>query len=278
MVVSYNYSQKQSRNSQNQSREERNMLLEKRLEEILKLVEENGSVTVQELTERLKASESTIRRDLYLLDEEGKLNRVHGGATAINAFYASARDVEVAYRRDLNQEEKIEIAKYASMLVKPGDLVYLDAGTTTDRVIDFIREKDAVYVTNALGHAKRLAEAGFEAYILGGKFKLATEAIVGIGTVAELERFNFSIGFIGTNGISRTAGFSTPDMDEAMVKRKAVMQCRRPYILADSSKFNQISPITFAGIEDAELITLEVKHGGFQDLKNIIEVKGRKKE
>ena len=76
------------------------MLLEKRLEEILKLVEENGSVTVQELTERLKASESTIRRDLYLLDEEGKLNRVHGGATAINAFYASARDVEVAYRRD----------------------------------------------------------------------------------------------------------------------------------------------------------------------------------
>ena len=64
------------------------MLLEKRLGEILKLVEKNGSVTVQELTEHLKASESTIRRDLYLLDEEGKLNKVHGGATAIHMSYA----------------------------------------------------------------------------------------------------------------------------------------------------------------------------------------------
>lgn len=248
------------------------MLLEKRLEEILKLVEQNGSVTVQELTEYLQASESTIRRDLYLLDEEGKVNRVHGGATAVNASYAGARDVEVEYRRNLNREEKTEIARYAASLIKPGYLVYLDAGTTTDRVIDFITEKDAVYVTNAISHAKRLAEAGYEAHILGGKFKLSTEAIVGIETVSELEKFNFTIGFMGTNGISRKTGFSTPDIDEAMVKRKAIMQCHRPYILADSAKFNQISPVTFAGIEDAELITTEIKHGSFQDLKNIMEV------
>lgn len=252
------------------------MLLERRLEEILKLVEQNGSVTVQELTEHLKASESTIRRDLYLLDEEGKLNRVHGGATAINTLYASAKDVEVGYRKNLNREEKAEIGKYAASLIKSGDLVYLDAGTTTDCVIDFITEQDAVYVTNAIGHAKRLAEAGYEVHILGGKFKLSTEAIVGIETVAELEKFNFSIGFIGANGISRAAGFSTPDIAEAMVKRKAVTQCRRPYILADDSKFNQISPVTFAGIEDAKLITTEIKHDSFRDLTNIIEVKGRR--
>ncbi|TGY96043.1 DeoR/GlpR transcriptional regulator [Petralouisia muris] len=247
------------------------MLLEKRLEEILKLVEKNGSVTVQELTEHLKASESTIRRDLYLLDEEGKLNKVHGGATAINASYASGKDVEVEYRKNLNREEKAEIARYAASLIKPDDLVYLDAGTTTERVIDFITEKRAVYVTNAIGHAKRLVQAGCEAHILGGKFKLSTEAVVGIETASELEKFNFTIGFIGTNGISRRAGFSTPDIEEAMVKRRAVIQCRRPYILGDSGKFNQISPVTFAGIEDAELVTTEIKHDSFQDLTNIIE-------
>ncbi|MBO5486415.1 MAG: DeoR/GlpR transcriptional regulator, partial [Eubacterium sp.] len=104
------------------------MLLEKRLEEILKLVEQNGSVTVQELTEHLQASESTIRRDLSLLDEEGKLNRVHGGATAVNTYYT--RDVEVEYRKNINREEKTEIARYAASLIKPNDLVYLDAGTT----------------------------------------------------------------------------------------------------------------------------------------------------
>ena len=267
---------KTTKKIQIQSNEEKNMLLERRLEEILKLVDQNGSVTVQELTEHLQASESTIRRDLYLLDEEGKLNRVHGGATAVNTLYASGRDVEVGYRRNLNREEKEEIGKYAAALVKPGDLVYLDAGTTIDCVIDFLTQRDAVYVTNAIGHAKRLAEGGFEAHILGGQFKLSTEAIVGIETVAELEKFNFSIGFIGTNGISRTAGFSTPDIAEAMVKGKAVTQCRRPYILADTSKFNQISPITFAGIEDAELVTTEVKHESFRDLANIITVKGRR--
>lgn len=262
---------KTTTNNQIQSNEETKMLLEKRLEEILKLVEKNGSVTVQELTEHLQASESTIRRDLCLLDEEGRLNKVHGGATAINAYYASGKDVEVEYRKNLNREEKTAIAKYAASLIKAGDLVYLDAGTTTERMIDFITEKKAMYVTNAVSHARRLAEIGCEAHILGGKFKLSTEAIVGIETVFELEKFNFTAGFFGTNGISRTAGFSTPDIEEAMVKRKGVMQCRRPYILGDSAKFNQISPVTFAGIEDAELITTEIRHDSFRDLKNIIE-------
>lgn len=246
------------------------MLPEKRLEEILKLVEENGSVTVQELTEHLGASESTVRRDLTILDEDGKVNKVHGGATAVNSYYT--RDEDVAYRKNINREEKTEIARYAASLIKPHDLVYLDAGTTTERVIDFITEKSAIYVTNAIGHARKLAESGCEAHILGGKFKLATEAIVGNETVSELEKYNFSIGFIGTNGISRRAGFSTPDIDEAMVKKKAIMQCHRAYILSDPAKFNQISPVTFAGFEDAVIITTQIRINGFKDAENIMEI------
>ena len=246
------------------------MLLEKRLEEIIKLVERNGSVTVQELTEYLGASESTIRRDLTLLDEEGKLNKVHGGATAVNAYYV--KDEEVECRKLRSREEKTEIARYAAALIRPDDLVYLDAGTTTERVIDFITEKRAIYVTNAIGHARRLAEAGCETHILGGKFKLSTEAIVGNETVYELEKYNFTIGFIGTNGVSKKAGFSTPDMDEAMVKKKAINQCRTPYILCDPEKFNQISPVTFADLDAATVITTEVKNSNFKDVGNIIEL------
>lgn len=247
------------------------MLLEKRLEKILKLVEENGSVTVQELTELLGASESTVRRDLVLLDEEGKVNKVHGGATAVNAYYAKDEDVE--HRKNQNKEEKTDIARYAASLIQPDDLVYLDAGTTTERMIDFITERNAVYVTNAISHAKKLVEAGCEAHILGGKFKLSTEAIVGNETVSELEKYNFTIGFIGTNGVSRKAGFSTPDIDEAMVKKKAIAQCRKPYVLSDSNKFNQISPVTFAAFEDAVIITAEIKHNSYKGAKNIIELK-----
>lgn len=252
------------------------MLLEKRLEQILKLVEQNGSVTVQELTEALGASESTIRRDLLLLDEEGRIRKVHGGATAVNSYYD--KDEEVEYRKNLNKEEKTQIARYAASLIQPNDLVYLDAGTTTERVIDFITERSAVYVTNAISHAKKLVEAGCEAHILGGKFKLATEAIVGNETVSELEKYNFTIGFIGTNGVSRKAGFSTPDIDEAMVKKKAIMQCRRPYILCDADKFHQISPISFAAFEDAVILTTEVRSSSYKGAKNIIETGRIEKE
>lgn len=251
------------------------MLLEKRLKQILELVEQNGSVTVQELTELLGASESTIRRDLLLLAEEGRINKVHGGATAVNSY--ADKDEDMAARKNLNKEEKIEIARYAASLIQPHDLVYLDAGTTTERVIDFITERSAIYVTNAIGHAKRLLEAGCEAHILGGKIKLATEAIVGNETISELEKYNFAIGFFGTNGVGRRSGFSTPDIDEAMVKKKAMMQCRNPYILCDSEKFNKVSPITFAAFEDAIILTTEVRGNSFKGEKNIIEINKIKK-
>ena len=194
----------------------------------------------------------------------------------MNSYYD--RDEDVAARKNLNKEEKIEVARYAASLIQPHDLVYLDAGTTTERVIDFITERSAIYVTNAIGHAKRLLEAGCEAHILGGKIKLATEAIVGNETVAELEKYNFAIGFFGTNGVSRSSGFSTPDIEEAMVKKKAMMQCRKPYILCDPEKFNQISPITFAAFEDAFIVTTEVRGSSFKGAKNVIEINKINKE
>lgn len=245
------------------------MLVEKRLEEILKAVEEKGSVTVQWLTERLGASESTIRRDLTLLHEKGKIRKVHGGATAVNQYYA--KDEDVALRKNMHLEEKAAIVRYAATLIRPDDLVYLDAGTTTELLIDYITEKKAIYVTNAISHAKKLVQAGCEAHILGGRFKLSTEAIIGNETLSDLEKYNFTIGFFGSNGVSRQQGFSTPDIDEAMVKKKALKRCQKPYILCDSSKFNQVSPITFGTFEEAMVITTRAPHL-YKTLENIIEV------
>lgn len=247
------------------------MLMEQRFREILKAVEEKQSVTVQELTELLHTSESTIRRDLSILDKEGKLNKVHGGATAVGQY--AVKDEDVALRMGQNREEKLEIVKYAAALILPEDFVYLDAGTTTELMIDFITERNAVYVTNGISHAKKLVQKGCEAHILGGKIKLSTEAVVGNETISELDKYNFTLGFFGTNGISVKRGFSTPDIDEAMVKKKAMEQCRQCYILADSSKFNQISAIRFADFKAADIITSNVKAGEFAGYENIREVK-----
>ena len=248
------------------------MLTEERFTRILSILESMGSVTVQQLMTELDASESTIRRDLNTLDANGQLIKVHGGAILKNTSY-STEDDEVMQRRERNKGAKEKIAKYAAGLIEPGDFVYIDAGTTTDLMIDFITVRQAVFVTNAISHAKRLAERGFTVYLLGGEFKAVTEAIVGEEAVAALEKYNFTKGFWGANGVSLQKGFSTPELKEAMVKKKSMENCKECFVLADESKFNQISSVTFAPFEGATVITTGLSLSAYKKCKNVIDVK-----
>lgn len=247
------------------------MLTEERFAKILSMLENTGSVTVQQLMTELDASESTIRRDLTALDASGQLTKVHGGAILKNTVY-STRDDEVPHRKEQNKDAKEKIARYAASLITPADFVYIDAGTTTERMIDYITAKQAVFVTNALTHAKKLADHGCIVYILGGEFKAVTEAIVGEEAVVTLDKYNFTKGFWGTNGVSIQKGFSTPELKEALVKRKSMENCKDCYILADESKFNQISSVTFAPFDSATVITTELRQASFKNCENIVNI------
>ena len=244
------------------------MLAEERLSKIIQLVNEQGSATAQELMEYLDASESTIRRDLNTLNTAGEIIKVHGGAMSVNTSF-KMRDDEIADRRITNIHEKKLIAQYAASLIKKDDFVYIDAGTTTEFIIDYITEKNAVYVTNAVNHACKLSHMSCEVYLTGGRLKSATEAIVGAETLSTLSNYNFTLGFWGTNGINKKTGFTTPDREEAEVKRIAFMNCKRRYIVADSSKFGSISPIGFARFDDAFIIT-DKNVKGYEKCENII--------
>ncbi len=245
------------------------MLTEKRFEEIVTLVDEKGTVTLQELKERLGTSESTIRRDLTALHNGGKLVKVFGGAVSLNTRYRT-KDIEVLDRKDVNREEKQQIAKYAAALIGPDDFVYLDAGTTTGYMIDFIQNRQATFVTNGVIHAQRLAAAGLHVILIGGELKASTEAVVGSEAVVHLQRYHFTIGFWGTNGVHPTSGLSTPDNNEAMIKRIAMEQTRCPYVLCDHSKFGQISTVTFAELNRGVIITDRVDNMQYRKLENVI--------
>ena len=182
------------------------MLAEERFSKILSIIESEGSATMQELMTALDASESTIRRDLNTMDENGLLTKVHGGAIAKKPSINTS-DENVKSRKSLNADEKQLIAKYAASLIQPHDFVYIDAGTTTEMMIPYIQTTEAVFVTNAITHAKLLSEKGCRVYILGGEFKSQTEAIVGEEAVETLDKYNFTKGFWGTNGISVTKAF-----------------------------------------------------------------------
>lgn len=247
------------------------MLIEKRFREILEIVNREKSVTVQELMNVLHTSESTIRRDLNTLDSEGKLIKVHGGAMAVEGVFNGV-DSEIQVRQEINTEDKAVIGEYASSLIENNDFVYLDAGTTTEKIIDYLKVKNAVFVTDSLINAKKLAQKGYRSYILGGEFKSSTEAVVGSEALESLGKYNFTKGFFGTNGISRKEGLSTPDVKEAAVKKKAMERCVKKYILADKSKFSKISPITFADFDEALIITTGLSDKAFKDCANILEV------
>ena len=128
------------------------MLTEKRHEEILHLLQLQGSVTVSELKELFRTSESTIRRDLNVLHERGALTKVFGGAVQ-NESRLSTTDEYVALRQEQHRDEKTRIGQFAASLVCPNDFIYLDAGTTTGYMIPFLTEKTATFVTNAVSHA-----------------------------------------------------------------------------------------------------------------------------
>ncbi|MDS0525205.1 DeoR/GlpR family DNA-binding transcription regulator [Clostridium sp. SHJSY1] len=248
------------------------MLTEERHRLILSKLENESVVYVNDLVNYLKSSESTIRRDLNTLHNQGKLKKVHGGATSLNQESINTKEEIVELRQNLNLDEKLKIAKEAAKLIKPNDMVYLDAGTTTELMIGFIEEKNAVFVTNGIVHAKKLIQNHCKTFILGGELKLTTEAIVGVEAINSLRKYNFTKAFLGTNGIDIERGYTTPDISEAMVKEEAMYRSKKSYILCDKSKFKLISSITFGEINKAIIITTKLKDKSYKELTKIMEV------
>lgn len=246
------------------------MLAEQRYKIILDMLEKNKSVTVTEIREVLHASESTVRRDITALHNASKLIKVFGGAVAIENS-VTANEPTVAQKIELNRDEKKKIGKYAASLIGSDEFVYIDAGTSTASMLEFMNIEGVSFVTNAVAHAQKLAAMGARVYLLGGELKGSTEAIVGNSAVRTLYGYHFTKGFFGTNGISRQEGFTTPDADEAIIKETAMSQCRKAYVLADSTKFNQVSSVTFGELSAAMIITDEMP-AGYEKLGNMIVV------
>ena len=248
------------------------MLTEERHAIILEKVKQYKSVKLPDLCELLGASESTVRRDLSSLDDRGLIKKVHGGAISLDERSWNLAEQNVEEKSKMFNEEKTAIAKYASSLVEDGDFVFIDAGTTTEKLIDFLPEKKVTFVTSGFVHAKKLAQRGFKVYIPAGEIKGNTEAIVGTECVLSLQSYNFTKSFMGTNGISLSRGLTTPDRKEASVKMTAVQNSQTVYVLADHSKFNKIASVTFSQLSRVKIITDKLTDREYISKANIKEV------
>lgn len=246
------------------------MLQQERYEKILYQLQHKGAVRVADLAKALEISESTIRRDIIELDHMGKLKKVFGGAVSCDT-YLTSNETDVKTRAAFSVVEKDSIAKYAANLVEDKDFVFIDAGTTTDKLIDFLSVNTATFVTNGLDHALTLTRKGHRVYLLGGRVNAATEAATGVEAVTSLGKYNFTKCFLGTNGIDLEHGFTTPNVEEAMVKTHAAQRSSMVYVLADSNKFETVAPVTFLGIDKAWIITDKLENAEYRNHTEIIE-------
>ncbi|MBF6084652.1 DeoR/GlpR transcriptional regulator [Nocardia cyriacigeorgica] len=234
------------------------MYAEERQQAIATLVGQRGRVSVTDLSEQYGVTSETVRRDLAVLDRMGLVRRVHGGAVPAAAL--TAIELGTSERETAHTAEKERIAKAAVEFLPPtGGSVLFDAGTTTARVAALLpADRELVGVTNSLPVATRLSgHAGVQLHLLGGRVRGVTQAAVGADTLRVLAGLRVDTAFIGTNALTPAHGLSTPDADEAAVKRAMVASAHRVVVVADSSKIGREDFVRFAGIDEIDVLVTD---------------------
>ena len=247
------------------------MLAEQRARAILQQVSQRQTVSVTDLCQITGASEATIRRDLNTLARQGRLVKVHGGATSLEEEEFLAREPDLATKQRYAREKE-RIARYAAGLVSDDDVVFLDTGTTVLHMADHLKDSKALFITSSIDLAGMLSAHERRVYILGGALKPGTVDIVGAEALETLRRYNFTKVFLGASGVSVSQGFTTPDPEAAALKSLAASRAQTAYMLADSSKFGRVTAASILPLGRAGIITDRVPDEKYLDCTEIVEV------
>lgn len=216
---------------------------------ILERLSADERAEVAELASTFGVSASTIRRDLQLLAEDGAVQRMRGGALPLSRFEPTFGEKETAYRA-----QKAAIARAAAALVQPGQTIFLDAGTTTLALARALRARsDITVASNSVPVAVELAHR-LQLVLTGGSVKESTLALVGPLAERAIEQMHVDIAFLGMNGVSETAGLTTPTWDEAATKSRMIAAARQAVILVDSSKLGAVTFARVAGLDEVDLL------------------------
>lgn len=244
------------------------MLKSKRKQLILEKVTKDKFVSLEYLVQALNTSESTVRRDLDELESERKLRRVHGGAESLHFLQEEESNQEKSIK---NIQEKTKIAQKAASLIQEYDVIFIDAGTTNELLVNELHDPSVTVVTNSIHHATKLVERNIPTVIIGGVVKRSTDASIGGVALNQIGQLNFDKAFIGMNGID-DGFFTTPDMEEGAVKRAILENAKKTYVLADASKLGNTSFAKVAPISRARLITNQTESEVIQKIKEKTEV------
>lgn len=214
--------------------------LEERHISIIEELKNSKKRTVKQFAEQFSVTPETIRRDLAQLEDEGKLKRVHGGA-----MLKGKLTFEPPFQKKLQKakKEKQIIGAIAASLVKDGDTIMIDCGTTTYQIVNGLQSKqNLTIITTSIALSHKICmimdETNWQAkvIILSGHLNVSQQSLSGSLTIDQLEKFCVDKAFISCGGIT-TEGITDYDIEEARVSEKMIDKASKTYVLADSSKF-----------------------------------------
>jgi DeoR family transcriptional regulator of aga operon len=232
------------------------MLPNERRETILRILHGDGSGRVTDLADQLEVSKATIRNDLSLLQSEGLLTRVHGGATLAEH---PGQYLPFETRRSANVELKKRIGKAASALVEDGDTIIVDSGTTTAELVPhLLSHHDLTVVTNGLPIAMLLARAEHARIVLtGGLLNPETLSLQGPAAEATFSEYYANKLFLGLQGIDLERGLTDTNIYTAKLKQAMIGASKRVILLADSTKFGSITFVPVAPLSCLHQIVVD---------------------
>lgn len=239
------------------------MLAHQRQERILAELRRSGAVRVADLTELLRVSDMTIRRDLGQLAGEGLARKVHGGAVLAGHV---AFEPGFAAKSELARPAKQAIAEHAAALIRPGAAVALSAGTTTCEMARHLASVPGLnVVTNSITVAEAITSldtGNRVTVILTGGVRTPSAALVGPVADRTIASMHVDVLFLGVHGMHPRAGFTTPNLAEATTNRTLVESAHEVVVLADSSKWGVVG---FAGIGPLSLARTVITDDGLPE-------------
>ncbi len=215
------------------------------------MVRERGSVQVASLASQFRVSLQTIRKDLHYLTELGVMSRAYGGAIAADAT-TPVSEPAVATKLALRSADKDRIGRYAASLVRPGDSVVLDSGTTTLQIARHLPDLEGItVVTNDFGVLSALMQkSAIKIVMIGGELRRKNLAFYGAQTLSALNELLVDKLFLGVDGFDVERGITTHHEAEAMLNRKMAEVAREVIAVTDSSKFGRVCLHRIIGLNE----------------------------
>jgi DeoR/GlpR family transcriptional regulator of sugar metabolism len=229
------------------------LFLQERRDQIVDLVNQEGRVSVADLSERFGLSQATIRTDLEALVQQGLLVRTHGGAIPVEQ---NSSELSFDVRRGLRAAEKRRIGAAAAAMVQDGEAISLDASTTALAVANQLQGfHELTVITNGLFIALALLNRpGITVMLPGGFLRRDSASLIGADGHELIAKFYFQKGFFGAKGLTLEEGLTDVNRDEVLVKRDMVVHAKQVIALVDSSKWGQVGLASFASIEDLDTV------------------------